>query len=52
MCVEKTRREIGWAARVKFEEGVRKTVEWYLENREWLNRMVEYVREFWKRNYG
>ena len=52
LCTDKIKREISWEAKTKFEEGVRKTVEWYLENREWLNRMVEYVREFWKRNYG
>jgi dTDP-glucose 4,6-dehydratase len=31
----KTRRELGWAPRESFEAGLRKTVLWYLENRDW-----------------
>jgi dTDP-glucose 4,6-dehydratase len=31
----KTRRELGWAPRHDFEEGLRRTVRWYLEHREW-----------------
>lgn len=31
----KIRRELGWAPRENFEVGLRKTVLWYLENREW-----------------
>jgi len=32
---EKIRRELGWRAEVGFEEGLRATVRWYLDNREW-----------------
>ena len=32
LCVDKTKREIGWEAGVKFEDGVRKTVEWCLRD--------------------
>jgi dTDP-glucose 4,6-dehydratase len=32
---EKIRRELGWRARVGFDVGVRATVRWYLDNREW-----------------
>jgi dTDP-glucose 4,6-dehydratase len=31
----KIRRELGWAPRRTFEEGLRETVRWYLEHREW-----------------
>jgi dTDP-glucose 4,6-dehydratase len=31
----KTEREIGWRPRHSFEAGLRKTVEWYLENPTW-----------------
>jgi dTDP-glucose 4,6-dehydratase len=31
----KTRRELGWRPRHSFEQGIRKTVGWYLENRDW-----------------
>jgi dTDP-glucose 4,6-dehydratase len=29
------RRELGWAPRESFEEGLAKTVQWYLENEAW-----------------
>ena len=31
----KIERELGWTPRETFESGLRKTVEWYLANREW-----------------
>jgi dTDP-glucose 4,6-dehydratase len=31
----KIRRELGWAPRHAFEDGLRKTVRWYLANRDW-----------------
>jgi len=32
-------RELGWRPRESFESGLRKTVEWYLENRSWWERI-------------
>ena len=32
----KIRRELGWAPRETFESGMRKTVDWYLDNGAWL----------------
>ncbi|MCG8309995.1 MAG: dTDP-glucose 4,6-dehydratase [Cytophagales bacterium] len=42
--------ELGWEPSLQFEEGIRKTVEWYLNNAEWLLRVtsgayLEYYRE-------
>ena len=31
----KIRRELGWQAKVGFDAGIRATVRWYLDNREW-----------------
>lgn len=31
----KIKLELGWEASVSFSQGIRRTVEWYLENREW-----------------
>ncbi len=33
------RRELGWAPRETFESGLRKTVEWYLANQGWCDRV-------------
>jgi dTDP-glucose 4,6-dehydratase len=35
---EKAKRELGWAPRWGFEEGIARTVDWYRENRGWLDR--------------
>ncbi|CAN5902867.1 dTDP-glucose 4,6-dehydratase [soil metagenome] len=32
----KLQRELGWTPSLQFEEGLEKTVEWYLQNEEWL----------------
>lgn len=32
---EKIKRELGWAPAEKFETGLRKTVQWYLDNQDW-----------------
>ncbi|MGL6262479.1 dTDP-glucose 4,6-dehydratase [Aeromonas jandaei] len=43
----KIERELGWKPEETFESGIRKTVEWYLNNREWWNRVLDgsYSRE-------
>ena len=43
----KARRELGWAPRESFESGLRKTVQWYLENPAWWRRVQDgsYQRE-------
>ena len=43
----KIERELGWAPEETFESGIRKTVEWYLANREWCQRAQDgkYSRE-------
>lgn len=33
----KLQRELGWVPSLQFEEGLEKTVDWYLENEKWLN---------------
>ena len=32
----KIKRELGWEPKTTFEEGIVKTIDWYLENPEWL----------------
>jgi dTDP-glucose 4,6-dehydratase len=36
----KIERELGWKPSVTFEEGLSKTVDWYLENQEWLSHVT------------
>ena len=32
----KLKNELGWEPSLQFEEGIEKTVRWYLENQEWM----------------
>jgi dTDP-glucose 4,6-dehydratase len=32
--------ELGWQPSVSFEEGINKTIDWYLQNQEWLRNVV------------
>ena len=49
----KFRRELDWSPLVSFEEGIRKTIEWYRANSEWLDhaRSGEY-RNYYERHYN
>ena len=33
-------RELGWLPQTKFEDGIRKTVQWYLDNKPWWENIV------------
>lgn len=45
--------ELGWEPRTRFEDGLRETVRWYLENRGWWERILsgEY-QSYYERMYG
>jgi dTDP-glucose 4,6-dehydratase len=36
----KLNRELGWQPSLQFEEGLEKTVDWYLSNEEWINHVT------------
>lgn len=36
----KLQRELGWEPSLQFEEGLEKTVRWYLDNEEWMSRVT------------
>lgn len=49
----KIHRELGWLPETKFEDGIKKTIEWYLSNREWWETIIsgEY-KEYYEKMYG
>lgn len=49
----KIERELGWRPSVTFEQGLEKTVVWYLENEEWLNNVTSgnYL-EYYNKQYN
>jgi dTDP-glucose 4,6-dehydratase len=36
----KLKNELGWEPSLQFEEGIEKTIDWYLENKDWLNNVT------------
>ncbi|MEA1883767.1 MAG: dTDP-glucose 4,6-dehydratase [Thermotogota bacterium] len=46
------KKEIGWEPTVMFDEGIEMTIDWYLDNREWMEKVIsgEYLR-FYEVNY-
>ena len=36
----KLQRELGWEPSLQFEEGIEKTVRWYLDNQDWLDNVT------------
>lgn len=48
----KINNELGWKPSVTFEEGLQKTVEWYLENQIWLEHITSgQYQEYYKKQY-
>jgi len=48
----KISKELGWAPSVTFEEGLSETIDWYLENTVWMQRIVSGVYEqYYKKQY-
>jgi len=49
----KISRELGWKPSLQFEEGIRKTVDWYLDNEGWLTNVTsgEYM-NYYNEHYG
>ncbi|MGN0666757.1 MAG: dTDP-glucose 4,6-dehydratase [Huintestinicola sp.] len=45
--------ELGWLPETKFEDGIQKTISWYLDNREWWEHIIngEY-KEYYKKMYS
>jgi len=47
----KAKRDLGWEAKTSFDEGLKKTVEWYIEHLKWAQDKVAYLNDYWKRVY-
>jgi len=49
----KIQSELAWTPKIKLDDGLRKTFEWYLSNTKWLEKVIngEYL-EYYKKNYS
>ena len=49
----KLKEELGWIPSLQFEEGISKTIDWYLANSEWLNHVTSGdYREYYEKQYA
>jgi len=49
----KLQQELGWKPSLQFEEGLSKTIDWYLANSEWLNHVTSGAyRSYYEEQYG
>jgi dTDP-glucose 4,6-dehydratase len=49
----KLKDELGWLPSLQFEEGISRTIDWYLQNTEWLNDVVSgNYKEYYELQYG
>lgn len=48
----KIKNDLGWEPSLQFEEGLNKTVEWYLDNSEWIKNIIEGdYKKYYEDNY-
>lgn len=48
---EKAKRELSWEPKIKFDEGIEKTVKWYLDNMSWMESKLEQLKTYWEKAY-
>jgi dTDP-glucose 4,6-dehydratase len=49
----KVETEIGWRTQTTWEDGLQKTIRWYQENQDWVNRIRNGAyRDYYKKHYG
>jgi dTDP-glucose 4,6-dehydratase len=49
----KIERELGWKPAITFEEGLNKTVDWYLENSDWVEQITSgSYQEYYQKMYS
>jgi len=53
MNISKATRELNWKPKYEFDNGMKETIKWYLENQEWVNNVTSgaYL-DYYKNQYG
>lgn len=53
MDITKAKSELGWHPETSFEEGIDKTIEWYLNNKQWCDSVQsEEYKKYYEKQYG
>jgi dTDP-glucose 4,6-dehydratase len=49
----KLEKELGWTPATEFREGLKKTIDWYMDNEEWVQRVTDgSYKEYYDKQYG
>jgi dTDP-glucose 4,6-dehydratase len=49
----KLKNELGWEPTLQFDDGIEKTVNWYLKNQEWVDNVTSgNYKDYYKKMYG
>ncbi|MBP7089010.1 MAG: dTDP-glucose 4,6-dehydratase [Candidatus Omnitrophica bacterium] len=43
--------KLGWKSKVKFKEGIEKTIGWYENNQIWVKRKTTFLKDYWEKVY-
>lgn len=49
--MDKIKTKLKWKPKISFEEGIGKTVDWYLNNMNWVDTKLADLKEYWKKAY-
>ncbi len=50
---DKIKAELGWEPETTFEVGIKKTIQWYLDNKEWMNNITSGAyKNYYEKMYG
>lgn len=53
LSIDKIRRHVGWRPTTTFTKGIKKTIKWYLKNKQWVkNTQTGVYRTFYKKYYS
>lgn len=42
---------LGWKPKINFKEGLRDTINWYIQNQEWLETKIKGLKHYWNKVY-
>ncbi len=51
LSINKITKDIGWRPKVKFEEGMKETVKWYIDNISWMESKLSKLKTYWEKAY-
>jgi dTDP-glucose 4,6-dehydratase len=44
---DKIKNELGWEAKISFENGLQRTIRWYYDNINWIMKKLEQIKSYW-----